>query len=147
MGTAFFFCFGIPIFILGYSDNDKFLSYGGLVVSCFAGCLCLAMTIFIWYRAKRAEKEIVKWLTDEYLFEAYADAYQFEKQWLRGGSYYYKLGINFENNGEKYSRFTSRTEKGRYFKRLNKIVESKRINILYSPKYGEVMVFENKQVQ
>ena len=148
IGTVFFFALGITMFIVGYSDDDKFLDYSVLISGCLAGSFCLGILIFYLCKAKLTDREISEWLKDESLFEACAEAHQFEKQGGRG-SVYYKLGISFEHDGEKYSRFVSRTEKVGYFRRLNNIVEENRlnINILYSPKYGEVMVLNNSEAR
>ncbi len=143
IATVFLFLFfGVSLFMICYYRDNDAVIYEGLIVSCIAGFVYLAMTVYYICKAKRIDREIYEWLKDEHLIKAYADTYEFEKEWLKGGSYHYKLGITFENNGEKYSRFTTRTEKGRYFKRLDSLVLNNRLEILYSPKYGEVMVLD-----
>ncbi len=142
--TAFFFVLGISLFIPCYLEKHKFTAYEILTVCCVAGSVFLGLSIYYLLKNKRAEKEILMWLADEQLFEACAEVCQLNKMRTKN-IYSYKLGISFENDGEKYSRVISRTEKVRYFKRLKKIITSCKFNILYSPKYGEVMVFENEQ--
>lgn len=139
--SAFFFVLGISLFIPCYLEKHKFIAYEILIVFCFAGCVFLAITIFNRLRNRCAEKEISEWLADERLFEACIETYQLNKIRSRNICSY-RLSIDFEKNGEKYSKFTSHTEKVRYFHRLKKIVKSDIVNIVYSPKYGEVMVLE-----
>ncbi len=137
--VLFFLFFGISLFMVcHYVDNDS-VTYKGLIVSCVAGLIYLATTVYCICKAKRVDKDISKWLKDESLFESCAEVYEFE-EWYERGSVSYKLGISFKNNGEQYRQYTSRSESIWRFKKICNLVKSNKLEILYSPKYGEVMV-------
>lgn len=139
IGAVFWLALGITQLIFRYYEY-MVVAY----IYCFVGIMFLVVTVYYFCKARRIDREISKWLKDEHLFEAYAEAYEFE-EWYNRGTVYYKLGINFKNNAEKYSQYTSRSESVWRFKKICNLVKSNKLEILYSPKYGEVMVFESEQ--
>ncbi len=108
--------------------------------------ILLVITLNFWLRDIRARKEIEKWLTDEGVFVSCAVPEEVDPIQTRTG-YAYKYKISFENNGDSYQRVTVNYDRLRSIYQAVKFKKGEKITFLYSPKFGEVMVFENKQVQ
>ncbi len=143
-GLVFLLVIMICVFVFGYLAYD-------IVYACFMFSICgileavfLSMAIYHWRKDKRTEKEILKCLTDEHLFKATAIPYEFDKIMIKAG-YAYKCAVNFEKDGETYRQVTSNFDSLGGVYKGKKFDKDKEITFLYSPKYGEVMVFENEQ--
>lgn len=140
--TAFWLVVMILSVSLGYICDNPLYGWIYFVLAGFLFVIFLAITLKFWLKDICAEKEIAVWLTDEHLFEAHAVPEKTDPIPTRTG-YAYKHIINFENNGNGYQRITANHgDLGAV-----KFKDGDEITFLYSPKYGEVMVFENEQVK
>ena len=144
--TAFWLVMMILSVSLGYLFNSTVDGWICFTLTGILFIILLVITLKFWLRDMRGEKEIAKWLTDENLFEATAVPYECDPKLTKTG-YAYKHAINFENNGNSYQSVTADYDRLRNFYQAVKSEKGKEVTFLYSPKYGEIMVFENKQVK
>lgn len=143
-GMAFWLVIMIISLALGYVYNDVVNGWICFVLTGILFIIFLVLTVHFWRRDLRAYKEISEWLTDENIFEATAVPYDCEPKLTKTG-YSYKHGIKFEHNGDAYQSVTADYDRLRNFYQAVKAEKEKEVTFLYSPKYGEVMVLENKQ--
>ena len=132
--------------LLGYIFDSK---VDGWICFVLFGILCiilLSITLHFWLRDNRTKKEILQWLTDERIFEACAVPEEVEPKQTKTG-YAYKYAIGFENNGITYYKTTADYDRLRSIYQAVKFKKGEEFTFLYSPKYGEVIVFENRQVK
>ncbi|MDE7439030.1 MAG: hypothetical protein K2N23_00740 [Clostridia bacterium] len=145
-GTVFLFISSVLVLVLGYLADKLLLGWLCCIFLGIASVLFLVSSVYFWRRERRIDWEVLNWLTDEKVFEATAIPYVVDKMWTRAG-YVYKYGLIFEKNGIAFKKNTEDYDYMRIFYKAVKSKKDKEINFLYSPKYGEVMVFENEKVK
>ena len=125
------------IFLFKYEPEDVL----GLVLSSLF-CLGIDSYFAFWIIKKhRLNKKISIWLDDA--VELYTQTYTISKKGLF--SQIYKLKVQFKYNKKRYTLYSGDPEKNYYvfknhgyFKILSKYAD-KRVKILYSPTYNEVL--------
>ncbi len=128
-----FVILGTIIFILMliYKEHNAWL---GLIIS-LIGIIALIHIIYALNKETKQDKEICIWINDEDLIKTTA------KSWQYGSNYStfitsYKFGIEFNVNGNVIKKVSLN------FDGFYKSIKNKEIEILYSPKYDEVMILD-----
>ncbi|MDE7182847.1 MAG: hypothetical protein K2O41_07505 [Clostridia bacterium] len=100
------------------------------------GLAVLVPIVIVLVKNTKHDKEISVWLEDENLFETTAIPWEFSSQ-LIGFGVYYRFGVDFEKDGASYRKISSGYDA--FYKRI----KDTQVNILYSPKYDEVMILKD----
>ena len=131
-----FILLGLAGFTVMFLKNNENAWTG--FIFCGIGTAILSV-LLIWFLSKRKrEKEILKWLADEKLFES--KGYPWEVS--SNGDLIApacSFGIDFKRDGKSYRKICKRQDG--FFKK----VEGTKITVLYSPEYDEVMVLETSE--
>lgn len=142
--TAFWLVMMAVSVLFGYIFDSTVDGWICFVLFGILFIILLAITLKFWLSDIHFEKEILQWLTDERIFEANAVPEETEPKLTKTG-YAYKFKISFEHNGISYYKVTADYDRLRSIYQAVKFKKGKQITFLYSPVYGEVMVFENEQ--
>lgn len=143
------FCLGIILSVVLLSIEQvnnpaPIASFIGSVITCIIGLMIIPVVfmIFIIKNYKR-RKVILLWLQDAVEIKAYAKTLStwgpiFEAKSTR-------LQVNFTFNGKKITKISQGKQLGvpDGYHRIWTEYADKEINILYSPKYDEVMILKN----
>ncbi|MDE5721976.1 MAG: hypothetical protein K2I30_04455 [Clostridia bacterium] len=87
-------------------------------------------------KTNKHDKEILVWLTDDGLFETTAIPWEFSST-LIGFATYYRFGVDFSNKDISCRKISLG------YDAFYKQIKDTKINILYSPKYNEVMILKD----
>ena len=115
--------------IIGYAG-------GGVVVITLIGFFA-----YLVMRNEKARKEIYLWLDDAVELKAYSKKTG-EYQPKAFSGYVYKIKIEFKYNGKRYSYFSRNRNDG--YSDYWLYFLDQQVDILYSPKYEEVMILRPK---
>ena len=102
-----------------------------------AAVLCLIL-IHDLSAAKKHDKEISVWITDENLIKTTAISWKYDTDYS-GIHRRHKFGVEFNVKNDTIKKVSLRYDV------FYKSIKDKEIEILYSPKYDEVMILESKQ--
>ncbi|MDE6104319.1 MAG: hypothetical protein K2G38_01345 [Clostridia bacterium] len=141
---------GITMMSIEYANEHEssVASFVGGLISIILGCSILPIIcFFIVYRNEKIRKEIYLWLEDAVEISAYTKSLD-TKYWL--GVPLTKLQVEFKIDGILYVRTTEQEHRtlfdlGRpvgYFSWVSKFAD-KKVNILYSSKYDQIMILKN----
>lgn len=143
IALPFIICFTVlfTAIIIISATHDGFLlamnnGYWGMfaILCVFAVAVLL---IFISELRKAAiEREWKKWLTDDRLVFLETTPFLVEEHY-NGASRYTKFGISFKYNGDTIVKYSQ------HFDNIYEIYKNSAMDILYSPKYDEVMVLKD----
>ena len=132
--TLVMFCFPIEW------DSIMIVSIVLMNLLCFA---ILGLPLYIIIKDKRNKKQVKIWMQDAVKLEAYCKKLdEYKLMFLLNGI---RIQVSFEINGIKYVRnSTGKTFAGgkAYLATFIKYAD-REINILYSPKYDEVMILKD----
>ncbi len=114
-----------------------------------AAVLCLILFLGLWLpflfilihdlsAAKKHDKEISVWITDENLIKTTAISWKYDTDYS-GIHRRHKFGVEFNVESDTIKKVSLRYDV------FYKSIKDKEIEILYSPKYDEVMILESKQ--
>ena len=137
-GTIVGISFLIKNIIDSQENENSIIWYvaGGVMVIALIGLL-----VYLAMRNERARKEIYLWLDDAVELKAYlrkTGEYQPETF----SEYVYKIKIEFKYNGKRYSYFSRCNGDG--YSHYWLYFLDQQVDILYSPKYEEVMILRPK---
>lgn len=126
---------GIIIFTLMmiYKENNAWTSS---VIS-LIGVIVLVPIICALVKETKHDKEISKWLTDELLIKTTAKPWEYDSN-IRNFAVSYRFGIDLNINGDLLKKVSLSYDA--FYKRI----KDTELEILYSPKYDEVMVIQDK---
>ena len=129
---------GIICFVILYLLEEDG-AWGGLIPA-VAGLSMLITFLYVNVNLKRHDKIILQWLNDENLFETETEPWEFDCESSQS-TFNFRFGVDFEMNGEQYRKI-SKGYDGFY-----KIIKDKKIKILYSPKYDQVMILQSDNIK
>ncbi|MDE6104965.1 MAG: hypothetical protein K2G38_04720 [Clostridia bacterium] len=115
-----------------FSLTDALYSLLLLVI----GLAVLVPIVIALVKITKHDKVISVWLEDENLFETTAIPWEFSSQFI-GFGVHYRFGVDFKKDGTSYRKISSGYDA--FYKRI----KGTQVNILYSPKYDEVMILED----
>lgn len=130
----FIILLGLTIFTLLFIGKENG-AWESLILP-FLGVIFMCIFVFLFIKEKKHDKEIISWLNDENLCEAESTPWEFSNRQI-GFSTYYRFGVDFDINDISCRKISSCYD-AFYRKHANKIIQ-----ILYSPKYDQVMILKN----
>ena len=132
--SIFMILLGLICFTILMIYNEILSAVLSLILLSGLGLSLLFILVYELLSEKKLDKEILKWITDENLFETVVTPWEFSST----GNFtpHYKFGIDFEYNGESLRKISS------HYSAFYKKIKGEEIKILYSPKYDEVMILD-----
>lgn len=122
------------------------IEHGGFLedadtISVFVFTVLSMLILFIFpivqLRKNRIEKKYRLWLTDKDLLVTYAKPFITSVNYSRG-SKFHKFGVKFSFRNEKIIRYS------KHYDNIVLLYENKPMKLLYSPKFDEVLIVEDK---
>ncbi len=123
----------ISVLMLLYKENIWLGMIIGLI-----GVIILVPIIFALIVETKNDKEISIWITDENLIKTTAISWKYDTDYS-GIHRRHKFGVEFNVKNDTIKKVSLRYDV------FYKSIKDKEIEILYSPKYDEVMILESKQ--
>ncbi len=124
---------------LGISFEEPYKSRAvGIIVAfiVIAGVIPLLIVLFLLLKEKRNNNKIEQWLKADVVIKMTVEPWEFV---TKPGSLFfplYRFGVKFEINCVEHCKTS------KHFDRFYKVIEGKKVDILYIPEYDQVLILK-----
>lgn len=143
--------FGLTMVILNIQEHGGVNGFADILalVGCFFASFALPLVLgLLIYRNEKYRKEIELWLSDAVELTAYVREIGVIQSEFISANNLYKIQVEFEYNGQHYKiesrgKQLSGTKSSYGFHNVWKDYINRKVNIMYSPEYNEVIVLKD----
>lgn len=132
---------GLSLSIISAVTEENFLTNGifwlGIVFSLVLGIFPLMLVLFVPLKEHINDKIISQWLKTDSITLLTVKPFEYQVKKTVMLSCVYKIGVNFEMDGTEYFKVSKK------FDAFYKSIENREIDILYIPKYEQVLILES----
>lgn len=119
--------------------QSLFSEPGGLLLICMGISLAIGIFFIVFDRwMRRIEKEYEIWISDDNLIETQATPFEYSAHNNNRGKKVYRFGVTFMVGDKELTKYSN------IYDKFFEAHRDKQLNILYSPRYDEVMIVHDE---